>query len=74
MLKLKIRPVGNSLGVILPSELLEKLRSSEGDELFLNESANGFELSPFNPETAKQLELAEEVMRENRDVLRRLAK
>jgi len=74
MTKLKIRPVGNSLGVILPNEILEKLHCGEGDELFVTEGENGIELSPYNPELARQLELAEEVMRENRDVLRRLAK
>lgn len=74
MTKLKIRSVGNSYGVILPAELLEKLRCGVGDELFVTDSPNGIELSPYNPELEKQLEVAEEIMRENRDVLRRLAK
>ena len=74
MTKLKIRSVGNSFGVILPAELLEKLRCGEGDELFVTDSPNGVELSPYNPELEKQLDIAEEIMRENRDVLRRLAK
>ena len=74
MTKLKIRSVGNSFGVILPAELLEKLRCGEGDELFVTDSPNGVELSPYTPELEKQLDIAEEIMRENRDVLRRLAK
>lgn len=74
MNKLKIRQIGNSFGVILPSDVLEKLRSKEGDDLFVTESPNGVELSPYNPELEKQLSIAEEVMRENRDVLRKLAK
>ena len=74
MNKLKIRQIGNSFGVILPSEVLEKLRSKDGDELFVSESPNGVELSPYDPELEKQLSVAEEVMRENRDVLRKLSK
>ena len=74
MTKLKIRQIGNSFGVILPSDLLEKLRSKDGDDLFVTESPNGIELSPYDPELEKQLSIAEEVMRDNRDVLRKLAK
>jgi len=74
MTKLKIRHIGNSFGVILPSEVLEKLRSKDGDELFVTESPNGVELSPYDPEVEEQLSIAEEVMRENRDVLRKLSK
>ena len=74
MNKLKIRQIGNSFGVILPSEVLERLRSKDGDDLFVTESPNGIELSPYDPELEKQLSVAEEVMRDNRDVLRKLAK
>ena len=74
MKKLKVRAVGNSLGLILPAELLERLHCGEGDELYVSEGPNGIELSPYNPEVEKQLAVAEEVMRENREVLRRLAK
>lgn len=70
---LKLTTVGNSVGVILPKELLEKLRISKGDTLYVAETPNGIELTPYNPEFAKQMELAEKVMREDRDVLRKLA-
>jgi len=70
---LKIKPVGNSLGVILPKELVERLRVASGDALYVTETPNGVELSPYNPEFAAQMELAERVMREDRDVLRKLA-
>lgn len=71
--KLKITTIGNSTGIILPKEILEKLRVSKGDTLFAVETSNGIELTPYNPEVAEQLKLAEQVMREDRDALRKLA-
>ncbi|MDQ3636191.1 MAG: AbrB/MazE/SpoVT family DNA-binding domain-containing protein [Acidobacteriota bacterium] len=71
--KLKVTTIGNSTGVIIPIELLEKLRVSKGDTLFAIETSNGIELTPYNPEFAGQLEIAEKVMREDRDVLKKLA-
>ncbi len=70
---LKITTIGNSTGVILPKEILEKLRVSKGDTLFAIETTKGIELTPFNPEVAVQMTLAEKVMREDRDVLCKLA-
>jgi len=71
--KLKITSIGNSTGVIMPKEILEKLRVSKGDTLFAIETSKGIELTPFNPEVAEQMNLAEQVMREDRDALRKLA-
>jgi putative addiction module antidote len=71
--KLKITTIGNSIGIILPKEILEKLRVSKGDTLFAIETSKGIELTPFNPEVAEQMILAEQVMREDRDALRKLA-
>lgn len=73
MTKLKIVTVGNSIGVTLPKELLQRLRVSKGDTLYVTETPNGVEISPYDPEFAKQMDVAEEVMRERRDVLRKLA-
>lgn len=73
-MKLKITTVGNSAGVILPKELLARLRLQKGDELYVVETADGFRLSPYDPELAAQMEVAEQVMREDRDLLRLLAK
>lgn len=70
---LKITTIGNSAGVILPREVLDKLRVSKGDSLLAIETPNGIELTAFDPEVAQQLEVAERVMREDRDVLRKLA-
>lgn len=70
---LKIRKIGNSSGVIMNKEMLEKLRLEDGDSILAVETPRGFELTAFNSEVARQLEVAEKVMREDRDVLRRLA-
>lgn len=71
--KLKLTAIGNSTGVVLPRELLEKLRVQRGDELMVLETPDGITLTPFDPEFARQMEVAERIMRENRDLLRKLA-
>jgi putative addiction module antidote len=73
MAVLKVTTVGNSVGVILPKELLERLRVGKGDSLYVIETKQGIELTPYNPEFAQQMESAERVMREDRDALRKLA-
>jgi len=70
---LKLTAIGNSTGVILPKEILEKLRAQKGDTLMVLETKNGVELTSYDPAVAKQMEIAERVMREDRDVLRKLA-
>ena len=71
--KLKIVTVGNSVGVVLPKEILEKLRVQKGESVFAIETSRGVELTPYNPELAEQMTIAEQVMREDRDALRKLA-
>ncbi len=70
----KISQIGNSLGVILPREVLAALKVGKGDQLILSETADGFQLSPYDPEVAKQVEAGREFMKEYRDTLRALAK
>jgi len=71
---LKITAIGNSAGVILPKEMLERLRVGKGDSLLAIETPNGIELTAYDPIVARQMEVAERVMRKHRDVLRKLAK
>lgn len=71
--KLKITTIGNSTGVVLPKEILERLRVEKGDSIFAVETPNGIELTAYDPEFAAQIEIAERVMREDRDALRKLA-
>lgn len=72
MTVLKLTTIGNSVGVILPREVLTQLRVSKGDLLYVREVPDGVTLTPYNPDFDRQMELAETVMRKNRDVLRRL--
>jgi putative addiction module antidote len=70
---LKLTTVGSSTGVVLPKELLEKLRVGKGDLLHVVETPNGIELTPYDPKFAEQFAAAEQVMRDDRDILRKLA-
>jgi putative addiction module antidote len=74
MLSLKITTVGASAGFILPKEAMARLELKKGDVVFLTESPDGYRLTPYNPEFARQMALAEQVMRDDRDLLRALAK
>ncbi|HTV47253.1 MAG TPA: AbrB/MazE/SpoVT family DNA-binding domain-containing protein [Phycisphaerae bacterium] len=74
MTKLKVRSIGNSTGIILSKEILQRLRISKGNSLYVLETPNGVELTPYDPAFGKQMNAAESVMRKNRDVLRKLAK
>lgn len=73
-MKLKITAIGNSAGVILPRELLARLRVAKGDALYATELPDGIKLTPFDSRLAGEMEVAERVMREDRNVLRKLAK
>lgn len=70
---LKLTTIGNSTGVVLSRDLLQRLRVEKGDTLYVVETRNGIELTPYDPELAEQMDLAEKVMREHRNVLRKLA-
>ncbi len=70
---LKVTTVGNSAGVILPKDILEHLRVSKGDELYLVEEPDGYKLTPYNREFVDQMKAAEGIMRDDRNVLKVLA-
>ncbi len=74
MLKAKVTTVGSSTGVVLPKEILAKLRVEKGDTLCFIETPNGFEMTPYDPEFEQELGAAREVMRRYRNALRELAK
>jgi len=73
MTSVKVVAVGNSIGVILPKEIVQRLRVKKGDTLYVLETPQGIELTPYDREFAAQMEVAERVMREDRDVLKKLA-
>ena len=74
MTKLKIISSENSAGVLFPKEILTKLRVDQGDVLHVIETENGIGLTPYDPEFDAQMAVAEDIMREDRDILRKLAK
>ena len=71
MLTLRVLEVDGSLSVLLPAEVLRKLHVAEGDEIFLTETPDGYELSS---EVTRQLKIGREIMEERREVLSKLAK
>jgi putative addiction module antidote len=70
---LKVRKIGNSLGVVLPKDVLAKLRVSEGDNLSVSDTQGGVELKSQDQDTAELMKLAEDIMRKRRRVLKALA-
>jgi putative addiction module antidote len=73
MIRLKLAKVGNSVGAILPKEALAKLRVDAGDVLYLTEAPDGYHITPYDPTFARQMTVAEDVMKKRRSVLRELA-
>ena len=71
--KVKVTTVGSSTGIVLPKELLGKLNINKGDTLYVTETPDGLKLTPYDEEFARVMEIAARIMRENRDVLRKLA-
>jgi putative addiction module antidote len=75
MLQLKVRKIGNSLGVILPKEAVSRLRAGDGDRLFLIEGPDGaYQLTPYDPSFEKKMEKSEEIIGRYRNTLHVLAK
>jgi putative addiction module antidote len=74
MSALKLTQIGNSVGLILPKELLAKLGVSKGDTVYAIETENGIRLTTADPEFESQMEVAREIMKRRRAVLRELAK
>ena len=75
MVELKVRKFGNSLGVVLPKEVITRLQTADGEKLFLIEGAAGeYRLTPYDPLFEKKMQKAEELMTRYRNALRALAK
>ena len=74
MVKLKVTTIGSSAGIVLPKEVLSRLRVAKGDSVFLTESPDGVRLTPYDPDFEEDMALARQVMRKRRDLLRELAK
>ncbi|RZL58597.1 MAG: AbrB/MazE/SpoVT family DNA-binding domain-containing protein [Variovorax sp.] len=75
MSALKLTQIGNSVGVILPKEVLAKLNVERGDTVYLTEAATGgFHLTPYDEVFSQQMDAARRIMKKRRNVLRELAK
>jgi putative addiction module antidote len=74
MSTLKLRAIGNSVGVVLPKEILARLKVGTGDSLYAIETKDGVILTPLDPKVAEQLHAGRDIMHRYRDTLRALAK
>ena len=75
MLELKVRKFGNSLGVVLPKEVINRLRTGDGERLFLIEGPDGtYQLTPYDPGFERKMAKAENIISRYRNTLRALAK
>jgi putative addiction module antidote len=70
MSALKVTQIGNSLGVILPKDVLARLKVEKGDVLYLSDAVNGVLISPYSPEFEQQMDAARSIMKKRRAVLR----
>jgi len=73
MTTLKVRKVGNSLGVVLSRDVVARLGVANGDDLFLIQTQGGYQITPYDPKFAKQVSVAERIMKKRRNMLRKLA-
>ncbi len=69
----KITTIGNSVGIVLPREVLDQLQVEKGDTLYITATPDGVKLTPYSEEFVIQLEAGKRVMRKYRDALRKLA-
>jgi putative addiction module antidote len=74
MITLQVCKVGESMGVILPEEMLTQLEVKDGDKLIFLESTIGYRIVPYSEDFARQMETAEYGMEKYREALRELAK
>ena len=71
---LKLTKHGTSTGVIIPKEMLTKLKVEKGDSLYAIETKEGYLITPYNPAIEEQLKIGREIMKQDRDVFKALAK
>ncbi len=75
MVPLKIRKFGNSLGVVLPKEVITRLQTGDGERVFLIEAGDGdYRLTPYDPAFEKKMTKAEQIISRYRNTLHALAK
>ncbi len=70
----KILTIGSSVGIVLTKDVLARLKVQKGDSLYISDTRDGIELTPYDPDFAQEMEVGRKVMRKHRDVLRKLAR
>jgi putative addiction module antidote len=73
-MELKLTNIGNSVGMILPKEVRDKMKVGNGDSVYLTETPEGYKVTPYDPGFDKEMEAARKLMKKRRAVLRELAK
>ena len=73
-MELKVTKIGNSLGVVLPKELIAQLKLEKGDIIWATEAKSGYRITPYDPEFGEQMDAARKLMKKRRNALKELAK
>jgi putative addiction module antidote len=71
---LKLTQIGNSIGVVLPKEMLARLKVGKGEQLFVTETPDGYAITPYDPAIEEEIKLGLEFMAEFKETFRALAK
>jgi putative addiction module antidote len=74
MPKLKVTTVGASAGLILNKEVMARLKVKKGDSLYLTDAPGGYRITPYDPDFERQMQLAEDIMHDDRNILKALSK
>jgi putative addiction module antidote len=74
MTTLKLTAVGTSTGVVIPKEMLKRLKVERGDTLFVIETPSGYLITPYDPAVEEELRIGREFMRDYRETFKALAK
>jgi len=75
VIEVKVRKIGNSLGVVLPKEVINRLNTADGEPLFLVEGPQGtYQITPYDPDFEKKMAKADDILHRYRNALRTLAK
>ena len=71
-MELKVTKIGNSLGAVLPKELVARFKLDKGDNIWATEAQSGYRITPYDPEFGEQMDAARKLMKRWRNVLRQL--
>jgi putative addiction module antidote len=75
MTTLTITSIGNSVGVVLPKEVISEMNVQKGDKLFLTRTPEGgYRITPYDPEFEEKMAIARKIMTKRRNALRELSK